>query len=113
VRRDLDGDGYLTEEEWVKACVELGKHGLAAKALAAMDANHDGKVDEKEYNRRTELFFRWDKNGDGRLDGTEHLGFSRTPEEMAAQRREFAQRDLDKSGRLSLEEFTAASKTSK
>jgi Ca2+-binding EF-hand superfamily protein len=107
--RDTNGDGRLSLEELVKGSPELAKNGLGPKALAAMDTNHDGVLDEKEYaaQMQVESFFRRDASGDGVLDVTEYLVWSHSPEETAAKRAEFAQRDADRDGRLSLEESVA------
>jgi Ca2+-binding EF-hand superfamily protein len=110
---DADRDGHLSLEELVKGSPEMAKNGTGAKALAAMDANHDGVLEEKEYSLQIESFFVRDKNADGKLDGTEYLFYSRTLEQIAAQRKDFSQRDRGKNGWLSLEEFTVTPKTSK
>jgi Ca2+-binding EF-hand superfamily protein len=107
--RDASGDGRLSLEELVKGSWELPKNGQGPKVFAAMDANHDGVLEEQEYaaGMQTESFFRQDANGDGVLEEKEYLVRSQTPEETAAKRAEFAQRDRDRDGRLSLKEFVA------
>jgi Ca2+-binding EF-hand superfamily protein len=106
-RRDLDEDGRLSLEELVKGGPEMAKNGTGAQALAAMDANHDGVLEEKEYSLQIESFFVRDKNADGKLDGTEYLFYSRTPEAVARAKKEFAQRDADGDGQVTFAEFMA------
>jgi hypothetical protein len=107
--RDANEDGRLSLEELVKGSGELPKNGQRPKPLAAMDANRDGVLDEKEYaaQMQTESFFRQDANGDGVLEEKEYLVWSHTAAEIAAKRAEFAQRDADRDGRLSLGESVA------
>ena len=100
---DADGDGKASAEERRK--IDLAQH----------DANHDGRLDEKErttlreawrkradQRRRDDELTQFDRNGDGRLDRSERAVLAGYRQEAEETRREWlASYDVDGDGKLS------------
>jgi Ca2+-binding EF-hand superfamily protein len=100
---DADGDGKVSAEERRK--IDLAEH----------DANHDGRLDDKErkalrdalwkraeQRRRDQDLAQFDRNGDGRLDRSERAILAGYRQEAEEARREWlASYDVDGDGKLS------------
>ena len=104
-RLDADGDGAVTEKEYVERSRWQDKN--KARAIwRASDANGDGKVTEAEYcrNRRVtdkakEVFAWLDANRDGKVTEAEAVGRAK---------RIFAEMDRDGDGQATIPEALGA-----
>lgn len=77
----------------------------AGSPLAAMDADHDGKVTRAEWKGNEVGFGMQDANGDGVLSGVELAPSGQPAEDPAAA---FVRLDRNQDGRLAREEWTGA-----
>lgn len=76
----------------------------AGRFLEGADANHDGTITRAEFIAlRTELFERWDRDGDGYADAPRRRLAARSVSRPGAGLRE--QLDADGDGRVSRSEF--------
>jgi hypothetical protein len=87
---------------------------VAALALgvAAPSFAEDKKPEKKPAASPADRFKAMDKDSDGSLTETEYLG-KRTGEAATKGKEQFAKRDANKDGKLSLEEFSAGGKKKK
>ncbi len=112
VRFDLDGDGFLSDEER-----EAMRQARRAEMLARFDLDGDGEISREERlaarqsrfedsDRGQELMRRFDADGDGVLDETEQAAMDAYIQEQQDARRaeQLAQYDADGDGELSQEE---------
>ncbi len=113
LRRDLDLDGRLSRDEYVKPNLGSKWEPIAREEAVRYDINDDGFLSWEEFeisppaNPLPERRFAgWDRDRNGTLDESEFL--RSIPEaERVRHRWPFLQRDLNADGRLDFEEWQA------
>ena len=70
-RIDLDGDGFSSEEEALKAPRPKGQGGRVPGKFQEDDADGNGEVSRTEFSGPAEHFDRLDLNGDGAIQESE------------------------------------------
>lgn len=69
--KDMDGDGFVTEQDLWNHVAWVDKPSQNAEIIAAMDKGQDGKVQADDWWWDDASFKRHDKDGDGALDAKE------------------------------------------
>ena len=67
----MNGDGFLTEQDLWNHVAWVDKPTQNAEIVAAMDKGQDGKVQADEWWWGEPDFKRYDRDGDGALEGKE------------------------------------------
>jgi Ca2+-binding EF-hand superfamily protein len=67
---DTDGDGVLSAEE-IKASAEQARQQAGNRMFKRFDIDENGSIDASEFPGREEMFKRIDSNGDGQLSQEE------------------------------------------
>lgn len=75
-RSDMDGDGYMGDEEWKMTTTQLYRpyKDLNYNTYAYWDNDKDGRLDTSEVTvlvEKTDLYSKWDINHDGKVDNDE------------------------------------------
>lgn len=75
-RSDVDGDGYMGDEEWKMTTTQLYRpyKDLNYNTYAYWDNDKDGRLDTSEVTilvEKTDLYSKWDINHDGKVDNDE------------------------------------------
>ena len=107
---DADESDGITEAEYGDFHPPLVKAGHGKTVFNLMDKNQDGAIDRAEYDARpAEVeFLKNDRSGDSVLSLEEFLDSSKSKEEIATNTKVFHDKDSDRDGQLSVDEYMTA-----
>ena len=81
---DKDGDGVLSEAE-LKESAEQARQEAGNRMFKRFDADGNGSIDASEFPGREEMFKRIDSDGDGQLSGEEFKAAAEKRRQMMQQ----------------------------
>ncbi len=107
VRTDGNNDGRLSLSEYSAGNAGLVRTSRVQRVFAALDRNGDGNLSLEEFTNMPQeaVFGKLDANADGKLSLEEFTRPRRTPKQVAAAKKEFAQKDSAGDGSLSFKEY--------
>ncbi len=107
VKLDRNDDGRLSFSEYSAGNQRLVRTSRIRRVFAALDRNGDGNLSLEEFTDKPQvaLFGRLDADADGKLSLQEFTNPRRTPEQVVAAKKGFAQKDSDGDGSLSFKEY--------
>ena len=107
VELDTNDDDRLSFGEYAARNAALVQSGRIQGVFAAIDRNGDGdlSLDEFANDPREALFRKQDADGDEKLTLDEFCQWKHTPEQVAAAKQDFAQKDTDSDDMLSFKEY--------
>ena len=107
VRTDRNNDDRLSLSEYSAGNSGLVRTSRVRPVFAAHDRNGDGNLSRDEFTNQPQeaLFGKLDANADGKLSLQEFTNPKRTPEQVAAAKKGFAQKDSDNDDSLTFKEY--------
>ncbi len=107
IKLDVDGNGIMSFSEYSVRNALLVSNGTVQEVFAAMDRDGDGTLSVEEFSNKPveAVFGMLDLDASKELSFQEFTRWKRTPDQIAEAKKDFAQRDADRSGGLSFREY--------